>query len=63
MDSQACNVIESINLLGITITNNLTWNTHLNNAVKKAANCLYFLKQPKHANAHKAELVKPMLLS
>ena len=47
-------VAENDKLLGVTITNNLTWNTHVTNVVKKAGKRFYFLKQLKRANVPKA---------
>ena len=42
-------LVDSAKLLGITITSDLSWNTHVNDVVKKAAKRLYFLVQLKRA--------------
>ena len=47
-----------VNLLGVTITNNLSWNIHVSEVVKKASKCLYFLRQLKRDNVKKADLLR-----
>ena len=42
-------VVNSAKLLGITISDNLTWNAHINEDVKKASKKLYFPIQLKWA--------------
>ena len=42
-------LVDSAKLLGITITSDLSWNTHVNDVIKKAAKRLYFLVQLKGA--------------
>ena len=42
-------LVDSAKLLGITITSDLSWNTHVNDVIKKAAKRLYFLVQLKRA--------------
>ena len=42
-------VVNSAKLLGITISDNLTWNAHINEDVKKASKKLYFPIQLKRA--------------
>ena len=36
-------LVDSAKLIGITITSDLSWNTHVNDVIKKAAKRLYFL--------------------
>ena len=44
-------LVDSAKLLEITITRDLSWNTHVNVVIKKAAKRLYFLVQLKRAKA------------
>ena len=44
-------LVDSAKLLEITITRDLSWNTHVNAVIKKAAKRLYFLVQLKRAKA------------
>ena len=41
--------VDSAKLLGMAITRDLSWNTHVNDVIKKAAKRLYFLAQLKRA--------------
>ena len=41
--------VESIKYLGMTITNDLRWNTHLNNVCTKATRILGFLRRNLHS--------------
>ena len=50
-------VVNSARLLGITISDNLTWNAHVNEVVKKASKKLYFLVQLKRARLPPSNLV------
>ena len=48
VDSQELERVNSANLLGVTISHNLTWNDHVSEIIiKKAAKHLYFLVQLK----------------
>ena len=49
IDGKELEVVKSAKLLGLTISDNLTWNTHVNEVVKKASQKLYFLVQLKRA--------------
>ena len=49
--------MNSAKLLGVTISNNLTWNEHINEIIKKASKRLYFLSQLKRARVAKQDLV------
>ena len=42
-------VVKNGKLLGLTITDNLTWNAHVNEIIKKSSKKLYFLVQLKRA--------------
>ena len=48
---------ESAKLLGVTISNNLTWNMHIDQIIKKASIRMYFLIQLKRANVARHELI------
>ena len=45
------------NLLGVTISQDLTWNKHVENIMKKAGKRLYMLYQLKHAGITQKDLV------
>ena len=44
-------------LKGVTISNNLTWNMHIDRIIKKASKRMYFLTQLKRANVARHELI------
>lgn len=50
--------VESVKILGVVLQNDLKWNSHVSESVKKAAKRLYFLSQLKRASVGTAELVK-----
>ena len=45
-------------LLGLTISDDLTWNAHVNEVVKKASKKLYFLVQLKRSRLPPSDLVR-----
>ena len=45
INSQELEEIQYVKLLGVTITNNLSWNLHINETTKKASKRLYVLRQ------------------
>ena len=49
INSSALEVIDSVKLLGLNISSDLTWNIHINEILKKASQRLYFLVQLKRA--------------
>ena len=49
--------MNSAKLLGVTISNNLRWNGHINEIIKKVSKRLYFLSQLKRARVAKQDLV------
>ena len=49
-------------LLGLIISNNLTWNTHIENVIKKGATRLFQLRQLKNAKGDPAQLVSFCIL-
>ena len=50
VNNQELKCVESTKLLGVTISNNLTWNMHIDQIIKKASKRMYFLIQLKRAN-------------
>ena len=58
IDQSTLNIVESVKILGVTIQNNLKWNLHIKDTIKKAPKRLYFLKQFKWAKLSTEELVK-----
>ena len=50
--------VEHANMLGVTISNNLTWSKHVDNIVSKAGKRVYKLYQLKHAGISQNDLVK-----
>ena len=49
--------LEVVRLLGVKLTNNLSWNEHINDTIKKASKRFYFLIQLKRANVSLKDLV------
>ena len=49
-------LVDSLKLVGITITSDLSWNTNVNVVIKKAAKRLYFLVQLKRAKVPSNDL-------
>ena len=49
-------VIESAKLLGVTISNNLSWNARIEEVIKKASKCLYYLVQLRRAKVPPCDL-------
>jgi hypothetical protein len=44
-------LVESEKILGLVVQNNLKWNQHVDNIVKKSSKRLYMLRLLKRANA------------
>ena len=51
-------MVENAKILGITISNNLKWNYHVEQAIKKANRRLYFLVQLRRAGVGAKSLIK-----
>ena len=49
--------VDHVKLLGMTLSNDLTWKRHVDNIVKKAGNRIYMLYQLKRASVNQADLV------
>ena len=50
--------VEHATMLGVTISNNLTWSKHVDNIVSKAGKRVYMLYQLKRAGISQLDLVK-----
>ena len=57
INNKPIEVVTSVKLLGLTISNNLKWNAHIENVIKKGASRLYQLRQLKRAKGDPAQLV------
>ena len=57
LNGQPLEVVNSAKLLGVKLTNNLSWNEHINDTIKKASKRFYFLIQLKRANVSLKDLV------
>ncbi|XP_068692225.1 uncharacterized protein [Montipora foliosa] len=57
INNKPIEVVTSVKLLGLTISNNLKWNAHIENVIKKGASGLYQLRQLKRAKGDPAQLV------
>ena len=51
-------IVDSFQLLGLTIQNNLKWDKHVEKICKKTSKCLYFLSQLKRVKVQTKELVE-----
>ena len=49
--------VDHVKLLGITLSNDLTWKSHVDNIVKKAGKIMYMLYQLKRAGVNQADLI------
>ena len=56
INGDALEVVDSIKLLGLNISSDLTWNIHINEILKKASKRLYFLLQLKRAKVTRTDL-------
>ena len=50
--------VENAKILGVTISNDLKWNDHLEQAIEKANSGLYFLVQLRRAGVGAGSLIK-----
>ena len=56
VNGDALEVVDSVKLLGLNISSDLTWNIHINEILKKASTRLYFLVQLKRAKVTRTHL-------
>ena len=57
VDNKELHCVDSAKLLGVTISNNLTWNEHIDQAIKKASKRMYFLIQLRRAKVPRNEII------
>ena len=57
INNKPTEVVTTVKLLGLTISNNLKWNAHIENIIKKGSSRLYQLRQLKRAKGDPALLV------
>ena len=57
IDGKELEVVSSVKLLGLTISDNLCWKEHISEITKKAAKRIYFLLQLKRAGVSKDDLL------
>ena len=57
INNRPIEVVTSVKLLGLTVSNNLKWNAHIENVVKKGASRLYLLRQLKRAKGDPTQLL------
>ena len=57
IQNQSIEFVTDAKLLGLNISNNLTWNKHITELVKKASKRIYFFIQLKRANIPIQELI------
>ena len=55
--NQELECVEIAKLLGVTMSNNLTWNMHIDQIIKKASKRMYFLIHLERANVARHELI------
>ena len=55
-NNEVLEILPSVKLLGLTISNNLKWNNHVIEIIKKAARRIYFLIQLNRANVPSVDL-------
>ena len=56
INGDALEVVDSVKLLGLNISSDLTWNIHINEILKKASKRLYCLVQLKRAKVTRTDL-------
>ena len=57
IDGKVVERVDHVKLLGITLSNDLTWKRHVDNIVKKAGKVIYMLYQLKRAGVNQADLI------
>ena len=57
VNGEMLEVVDSAKILGLTVSNNLKWNIHIDQIISKARKRLYFLSQLKRARVGTKELV------
>ena len=57
VNGEMLEVVDSAKILGLTVSNNLKWNNHIDQIISKARKRLYFLSKLKRARVGTKELV------
>jgi hypothetical protein len=57
VNGEMLEVVDSAKILGLTVSNNLKWNNHIDRIISKARKRLYFLSQLKRARVGTKEIV------
>lgn len=57
LDRKVLNTVNNVKILGVTISNNLHWNDHINNIIKKANKRLYFIVLLKRAKVPTKDII------
>ena len=57
INNKSIRVVKSVKLLGLSFDNNLTWNLHIEEVVKKVSKRIYYLIQLKRASIPRNDLV------
>jgi hypothetical protein len=57
INNKAIDVVANVKLLGLNITNDLKWNCHVSEIIRKVSIRPYFLKQLRRANVPTKELL------
>ena len=57
IDGKVVERVDHVKLLGITLSNDLTWKRHVDNIVKNAGKRIYMLYQLKRAGVNQADLI------
>ena len=58
INDQCLELVKSAKILGMLITDDLKWNSHIENTVSKASKRLYLLRQLKRANVEESSLLQ-----
>jgi hypothetical protein len=58
LDSNIIETVNSLKLLGVTLSKDLRWNIHIDSLIKKTSKRLYFISQLKRANVSPEDLIK-----
>ena len=58
IDSNIIETVNSLKLLGVTLSKDLRWNIHIDSLIKKTSKRLYFISQLKRAKVSPEDLIK-----
>ena len=57
VDGKEHSVVSSAKILGVTLSSDLTWNDHVNEAIRKANKRIYFLDLLKRAGVNPPDII------